>query len=467
MLSRAGTLGPSCTARPSYAAHSLRRFRRFAHAPRFPHAPRFHASLSSRPSVSLASDGLRLTLPGPEPQNHVFPYVWLRDSDPQLVHPHTRQKIHKSVDIPSNVKPTDAHMSIDGKEVILKWNDEYLADGLFQWPKSTSFSIDFLRRHADPNEVRAYHHDVSPVLWTRGTLGRSNRLYLEYDNVMNTDDGLLRAVSQLTSYGILFVSGVPSENTSDETAELPKLAERFSPIRDTFYGRTWDVMSRGADSRNAAYTDLDLGLHIDLEYFEHPPRYQILHMLRNRGVTGGASIFSDGLRAAYALKEVDREAFDTLCAEPVAFHYINDGHHLYQEHPTIQLASPGSRGYDSKRGQPAVQYINYSPPFQAPLPLATARNPRFIPALKKFANLLSSDEGLFGCSLEEGTAVIFENRRVLHGRRQFVNASKTRWDQVGEAEEGIRWLKGCYIEADGIFDRLNILSDRQQDIDSS
>jgi len=55
-------------------------------------------------------------------------------------------------------------------------------------------------------------------------------------------------------------------------------------------------------------------------------------MLRNRGVTGGASMFSDGLRAAYALKEIDREAFDTLCAEPVAFHYINDGHRLYQEH---------------------------------------------------------------------------------------------------------------------------------------
>src|ERR1700730_13294871 len=113
MLSRAGISGPSCAARPSYAAHSLRRFRRSAHI------PRLHTSALGRPSVSLASDGLRLTLPGPEPQNHIFPYVWLRDSDPQLIHPHTRQKIHKSVDIPIDVKPTDAHISIDGTKFIL------------------------------------------------------------------------------------------------------------------------------------------------------------------------------------------------------------------------------------------------------------------------------------------------------------------------------------------------------------
>jgi gamma-butyrobetaine dioxygenase len=434
---------------------------RFLRFQRSVHTSGLHLSRFGRASVSLASDSLWLTLPGSEPQNHVFPYVWLRDSDPQLIHPQTRQKLHSSADIPIDVKPVDVRVSEDGKEIILKWNDESLTDSSFPWPKSTSFSIDFLQRQADPNGVRTHHHDVTPAPWTRMALETSNGLYLEYDNVMKTDEGLLLAVSRLTSYGILFISGVPSKNTSDEAAELPKLAERFGRIRDTFYGRTWDVMSRGTDSRNVAYTDLNLGLHIDLLYFESPPRYQILHMLRNRGVTGGASIFSDGFRAAYRLKEVDREAFDTLCVEPIAFHYMNDGHHLYQEHPTIQLAPPGSHAYDGKDGEPVVQYVNYSPPFQAPLPLATAQNPKFLPALKKFSSLLAKDDGLFECRLGEGTAVIFENRRVLHGRREFVNTIKKPWNQVGEAEEGTRWLKGCYIEAEGILDRLNTLSDRQ------
>lgn len=459
MISRAASTNPPRCMQPSYTARSLLRPQRHIHA------TRLFTSPLGRASVSLAHDGLRLSLPGPDSQNHVFPYAWLRDSDPQLIHPHTRQKIHSSVNVPIDVKPTDARVSDDGKDIVLKWNDDSSESSSSSWPQSTSFSIEFLRRHANPDEVRKYHHDVVPVPWTRTTLRRLNGLYLEYDNVMETDEGLLLAVSQLASYGILFISKVPSENTSDETAELPKLAERFGRIRDTFYGRIWDVTSRGADSRNIAYTNLDLGLHIDLEYFEHPPRYQILHMLRNRGVTGGDNIFSDGFRAAYMLKEVDREAFDTLCTEPVAFHYVNDGHHLYQEHPTIHLAPPGSQAYDRKTGQPVVQHINYSPPFQAPLPLTTVQNPKFLPALKKFASLLANDDGLFECRLEEGTAVIFGNRRVLHGRREFTNVSK-KWGQVGEAEEGVRLLKGCYIEAEGILDRLNTLNRRQQGTNS-
>lgn len=183
-------------------------------------------------------------------------------------------------------------------------------------------------------------------------------------------------------------------------------------------------------------------------------------MLRNRGVTGGASIFSDAFHAAYALHKADPEAFNTLCTEPVAFHYMNDGHHLYREHPTIQIASPGSHAYNPHH--PVVEHINYSPPFQAPLPLSTARNPKFLPALKQFASFLASDEALFEYRLEEGTAVIFDNRRVLHGRREFMNTSTKEWNKVDENAEGTRWLKGCYIEAEGILDRLNTLRDRQQ-----
>lgn len=388
--------------------------------------------------------------------DQVFPYTWLRDTDPQLIHSHTRQKLHSSIDVPLDVKPLDAKLSDGGNEIIIKWTEE--ASGS-RWPASSTFPIDFLRRQASPRQLRAFHHDISPKPWNRDIIENAKDLFVQYDSVMHSDAGLLRAASQLTTYGLLFVSGLPSKETSEEKAELPRLAQRFGHIRETFYGRTWDVMSMGAASRNIAYTDLDLGLHIDLEYFENPPRYQILHMLRNRGVIGGESIFSDAFYAAHALKQADREAFDTLCTEPVAFHYINDHHHLYREHPTIQLAPPGS--YDPKTEEPSIQYINYSPPFQAPLPLRTARNPKFLPALKQFATYLGSSEALYEHRMEEGTAVIFDNRRVLHGRREFSNASKGEWKGVDDVPEGTRWLKGCYLEAEGILDQLSTLRDRE------
>jgi alpha-ketoglutarate-dependent taurine dioxygenase len=177
-------------------------------------------------------------------------------------------------------------------------------------------------------------------------------------------------------------------------------------------------------------------------------------------VKGGASIFSDALRAAYMLHEHDRTAFNTLTNEPVAFHYVNDRHHLYCEHPTIELVPPGELGYRAD-GEPVVRHVNYSPPFQAPLPLATARNPLFLQSLKMFASLITSPMSLYEYQLIEGDAVIFDNRRVLHGRKEFEDGSEKLGDGRG-ASDGTRWLKGCYLEAEDILDRLNSLQTQKK-----
>ena len=64
-------------------------------------------------------------------------------------------------------------------------------------------------------------------------------------------------------YNLLFVTPVPNEKASNEECELRSLAKKFSGIRDTMYGETWDVKNV-RNSRNIAYTNLFLGLHMDL-----------------------------------------------------------------------------------------------------------------------------------------------------------------------------------------------------------
>lgn len=66
-----------------------------------------------------------------------------------------------------------------------------------------------------------------------------------------------------------------------------------------------------ASSRNIAYTNLDLGLHMDLLYFQNPPRFQFLHMLRNQ-VRGGASIFVDSFKVAQRMWDEDRKMWEAL-----------------------------------------------------------------------------------------------------------------------------------------------------------
>lgn len=66
------------------------------------------------------------------------------------------------------------------------------------------------------------------------------------------------AMLQLQDYGLVLIDGVPELETSVE-----RIGERIGPLRDTFYGRTWDVKDK-PNAENVAYTSKHLGLHMDL-----------------------------------------------------------------------------------------------------------------------------------------------------------------------------------------------------------
>lgn len=123
----------------------------------------------------------------------------------------------------------------------------------------------------------------------------------------------------LVEDGLVFVTGMPSEVRGSETnlakldsPELARLAQMFGEIRNTFYGPLWDVRSLpSAVSKNIAYTNVDLGLHMDLLYFQNPPRFQFLHMVENK-VKGGESIFVDSFKIAEWMWEHASWAWETL-----------------------------------------------------------------------------------------------------------------------------------------------------------
>jgi gamma-butyrobetaine dioxygenase len=176
-------------------------------------------------------------------------------------------------------------------------------------------------------------------------------------------------------------------------------------------------------------------------------------------VKGGTSIFVDAFKAVEELHAFSPDSFDILSHVPVDFHYINDGHHLHHSHPTIELKSGYLHsGFPKAKSSPEVAFINYSPPFQAPLSIKTTS--LFYPALADFVKFLRKPENRLEYTLKEGDAVIFDNRRVLHARTEFSEwADEERPAEVPRSEEGgtSRWLKGCYLEADAVWDRMRVL----------
>ncbi|KAF9238091.1 hypothetical protein BU15DRAFT_48098 [Melanogaster broomeanus] len=389
-------------------------------------------------SLDLKVDNRQLTVPI---LNANFSHQWLRDSCqcPSCVHPSTLQKLHRSSDIPADTRPAPDGLTATTDGVHVRWTDGH----------KSFHSFAFLERYSSPSKTSRFHRDKERTPWNNFAISQAEDLYIPY-NELTEPSRLLNAINQLTQSGLLFVTGVPNEQTSNETCELRKLANMFGELRTTFYGEMWDVKNV-RNSRNIAYTNLDLGLHMDLLYFQHPPRYQILHSLRNR-VVGGASIFVDGLHAASVLRKSHPADFDVLASTPVPFHYINDGHHLHYEHPTIELARHSSPDASTSSELP-IQHLNYSPPFQAPLAPSTPSS--FYTALGKFSALLDDPVNRLEYTLREGDAVLFDNRRVLHARTAFTDAGDT---GEGQADGANRWLKGCYLEADAILDRGRILS---------
>ena len=187
----------------------------------------------------------------------------------------------------------------------------------------------------------------------------------------------------------------------------------------------------------------------------NPPHLQLLHCLRSSS-PGGASLFSDALRAAESLFHNDRSAFEGLATIPVTHHYRNAGHHYCYSRPTIELAevsrSPVSGDmYPSSPNSsaPTVSNINYSPPFQAPFPNSSFALQTYHRLIKPFAEHIESPESLFEHRLSEGECVIFDNRRVLHARRAF------------DASVGERWLKGAYVDGDVFWSRWRVLTERR------
>ena len=249
--------------------------------------------------------------------------------------------------------------------------------------------------------------------------------YADLMNPENRDAALLRFLQHLERFGVAFLRNVP---TADHR-QVEKVAERFGPIRETFYGRSWDVKSV-PNAKNIAYTSLFLDLHMDLMYFEAPPGLQFLHCLEN-SVTGGESLFLDIFNAVQILKQRDPAAYHCLSTTPVTFHYINSGHRMRFRRRTIE---------DDHPNEPLLVY--YSPPFQGPVECEPDQMQEFYRSFKVLDGIINDPKLLYKVKLLPGDCAVFANRRALHGRTSF------------DTNSGNRHLKGTYVDSDVFRDRL-------------
>ncbi|KAH8422822.1 putative trimethyllysine dioxygenase TmlH [Aspergillus melleus] len=352
---------------------------------------------------------------------------WLRENCQcsKCIHPDTRQRIVDTFSIPKNIRTGKVEYVEDGVE--LQWSDGHRGFYPFSW---LGFHANGKKKPMEPHmmAIRFHkHHDPSSPFPPA----------VSYTNVMSDDQALWRWLEAIQVYGFCFVQGVPVDPESTKS-----LLERIAFIRQTHYGGFWDFTS-DLTFKDTAYTTEALGAHTDNTYFTDPARLQLFHLLSHTDGDGGASLLVDGFHAAKLLFVKNREYFHTLAEVPQPFHA--SGNEDISIQPAAQAPVFGLHPQHQRLFQ--IRWNNYDR--AAKTDWNMAEQIKWYEAARAFNDIIHRQQLQLWTQLEPGTALIFDNWRMLHGRSEFT---------------GKRRMCGGYINNDDFLSKYRLLEFGRQKV---
>ncbi|KAJ5463829.1 hypothetical protein N7475_008773 [Penicillium sp. IBT 31633x] len=358
-----------------------------------------------------------------------LPYTYLRDlcQCGSCKDEHSKQRSFRTSDIPKDIAPSQVNWN--GTKLSITWATDILGS---KPAHESTWDRDFLEKPIFNTHRQHQSAECKQTIWGRAEMEKSQH-WVSYKDYTTDEFKFAAAMRQLQRQGLIFVKDIP-----DSRLMVEKIATRMGPLRNTFYGSTFDVRTV-PEATNVAYTNKFLGFHMDLMYMNEPPGYQLLHCLEN-SCSGGESMFGDTFLAAKIMKSRYPEEFDLLCEQRLGYEYRHECNIYYNERSVFE--------HDPQTQD--LRHVNYSPPFQSPLPTLDGKDHdaglinKLRDSLAKFTSIIDNKDHIFELKLNPGECVIFDNRRILHARRQF-NSSK-----------GSRWLAGAYVDTDALLSRFAV-----------
>ena len=344
---------------------------------------------------------------------NAYPYIWLRDNDIADLHPTTRERMFDLTSVSIDIEPMKIEL-VNGAVEIL-------------WPErrqASSYASDWLYRHR-PGCKRDDPADINQVLWTAESLQEIPRFHAE--NCLTKPTLLREALSTAKSTGLVLFDGL-----ADDADAGVNFGDCIGFKRQTNFGVTFDVVSK-PEPNNLAYTAAALPLHIDLTNQELVPGYQFLHCVQN-SATGGESVFGDGYSACAELQKTAPEHFACLKETPIPCRFHDDDFDIRQHRPVISQDSSGE----------FTQLVFNAHIADIPdMPASVLQD--FYAAYQALMRIARGDKYRLQYVLQPGEMVMFDNRRVMHGRGEF------------DPTSGARHLRGYYIDRNEVDSRLRVL----------
>ena len=245
-----------------------------------------------------------------------FPYIFLRDNDPDELHPQTQERLFDLASVALEIAPVSFELTTTGLTIC--WPGK---------PEPSVYPLSWLYRYR-PGMPYDDPAKVSHRLWDAqftANIPRANA-----HECARSPTALRRALLDAKSTGLIIVEGLEDSETAGET-----FGDLIGFKRTSNFGITFDVRS-SAQPNNLAFTAIALPLHADLANQDHIPGFQFLHCIRN-DAGGGDSVFADGFRICADLAQTSPQVYDLLRKVPVPWRFLIITACCIVARPTIRL----------------------------------------------------------------------------------------------------------------------------------
>tara|TARA_B100001121_G_scaffold297238_1_gene303445 strand:+ start:432 stop:1532 length:1101 start_codon:yes stop_codon:yes gene_type:complete len=343
-------------------------------------------------------------------KKEIHPF-WLRErvNGDKHVDKGTQQRLFDPTNLQDDIEIDNIDLSKDFLEVKFK-------DGTFT--KLAIISI--LKELSNTNDVK----HIDKIQWDSSLKDFNNFSFSK--NFFNNKE-MYQALQGFYKFGFVIFKNVPTENNY-----IVNFANSIGSIRRTNFGEFFNVKSK-PNPNDLAYTSLPLAPHTDNPYRNPVPCIQMLHCIENE-VSGGYSTLVDGFTVSEKLKKEFPNFYKILTEIKVRFQFIDNTVVLEDWAEMIQLDEKGE--FKQVRFSPRLDFV--------PL-LDKEKLELFYSARKKISELYNSDKYRIEFKLNSGDLLMMDNHRLLHGRTKF------------DANEGNRFLQGCYIDYDSTEGKLKHL----------
>jgi gamma-butyrobetaine dioxygenase len=377
----------------------------------------------------LVHDYLKVEIAG---ESLKFPHVWLRDNCQceQCFHYSAKSRFIDWSEFDLNAKPKN--VTLDANSVNVTWQDGHKSSYNLNWLKFRSFTPESQTNYYNTiyqPPKKTWNKDVFNEIFTKH----------DYNAILTTDQALYDLLYNFAVYGVVLIKNTPHTETA-----LDAVLEKVAFPKKTHYGEKFFIQAV-ENTNNVAYLAKTLQMHTDLCYYEYCPGVSLLHCLVQTEGAGGENMLSNVHYVAEYMKEHHPEQYKLLVDTEVEWADVGSGDgkeffKLYRA-PVICL---------NKHGE--ITRVNFSIPQRGsyfPGPIETVAP--WYEAHTLFLNLNHEHAAHFKTS--EGDILIFDNRRMLHGRSNYEDTTSR-----------TRKLNGAYLDWDEIYCRLRCLTVKLKDI---